>query len=81
MRLDIFIVLLVAAILVYRWYQKKPKVKTGDAELSSTEMVQDPNCQTYVPEPEAIKATISGRDHYFCSGRCVDEYRAKHGSD
>ncbi len=76
MRIDIFILLLVVAILVYRWYQKAPKEK--DEGPSSTEMVQDPNCEVYIPESEAIRATIDGRDHCFCSEKCAAEYRKKH---
>jgi YHS domain-containing protein len=83
MRIDIFIVLLVAAILLYRWYQKAPKENASPAKdegsqgTSSTEMVQDPNCSTYVPETEAIKATIEGRDYNFCSEKCAEIYRKK----
>ena len=82
MRIDIFIILLIGAVLLYRWYQKAPEEKAGDAEPSpaeplSTEMVQDPNCSTYVPETEAIKATIAGRDYCFCSEQCAERYRKK----
>ena len=78
MRIDIIIFLLIAAILLYRWYQKAPEEKGG--EPSSTDMVQDPNCEIYIPETEAVKASIDGRDYYFCSGKCVDEYRKKHSA-
>jgi YHS domain-containing protein len=82
MRIDIFIILLIGAVLLYRWYQKAPKEKVEDAEPSSsepssTEMVLDPNCSTYVPETEAIKATIVGTDYYFCSEKCAEIYRKK----
>ena len=77
MRIDIFIILLIGAVLLYRWYQKAPKPKVEDAEPSSTEMVLDPNCSTYIPETEAIKATISDRDYCFCSEKCAEIYRKK----
>jgi YHS domain-containing protein len=83
MRIDIFIILLIAAVLLYRWVQKAPKAKVEDVEEhsatepASTEMVQDPNCSTYVPETEAIKATIVGKDYYFCSEKCAEIYRKK----
>jgi len=80
MRIDIFIILLIGAILLYRWYQKAPKAEVEDTEPSSTEMVLDPNCSTYIPETEAIKATIADRDCYFCSEKCADEYRNKHSA-
>ena len=80
MRIDIFILLLIAAVLLYRWTQKASEEK-GDEfssdEPASTEMVQDPNCSTYVPETEAIRATIAGRDYCFCSEKCAEIYRKK----
>ena len=78
MRIDIFLFLLIAAILLYRWSRKAPPEK--GAEPSSMEMVQDPNCEIYIPEAEAVKATIDGRDHFFCSEQCAVEYRKKHSA-
>ena len=63
MRIDIFIFLLIAAILLYRWYQKLPKDQGG--EPSSTEMVMDPNCETYIPVTEAIRAHIGDQGPLF----------------
>jgi YHS domain-containing protein len=80
MRIDIFILLLVAAIFLYRWYRKAPAAKVEDAESPPTEMIQDPNCNIYVPATEAVKATIDGRTYCFCSGKCADEYRNKHSA-
>ncbi len=78
MRIDIFILLLVGAILLYRWSKKAPKtIVEEQEEPSSTEMVQDPNCSTYVPETEAIKTTIAGIDYCFCSEKCAEIYRKK----
>lgn len=81
MRLDIFILLLIAAIFLYRWSQKPSALKEDDEpsshETASTEMVLDPNCSTYVPETEAIKTTIAGRNYCFCSEKCANEYRIK----
>jgi len=85
MRIDIFILLLIAAVLLYRWYKKTSKAKFDELssdepssdEPSSTEMVQDPNCSTYIPETEAIKATIAGVDYCFCSEKCAEIYRKK----
>ena len=79
MRIDIFIILLIGAVLLYRWAKKAPQAEAGDdaAEPQSTEMVLDPNCSTYVPETEAIKATIVGTDYYFCSENCAEIYRKK----
>ncbi len=77
MRWVFYLLILVAAVSLVRWFLKAPgKVQ----ERLSTEMVQDPNCETYVSVTEAIRATIAGRDHYFCSEKCADEYRKKYSA-
>ena len=75
MRLAILILILIAVISLVRWYLQAPR---KEAEALSTEMVQDPNCETYFPMTEAVTATIAGREHFFCSERCANEYRNKH---
>ncbi len=77
MRLAILLLILIAVVSLVRWYLRAPR---EDAEALSTEMVQDPNCETYVPMTEAVIATIAGRDHFFCSEQCANEYRNKHNT-
>ncbi|OHB33375.1 MAG: hypothetical protein A2X84_01570 [Desulfuromonadaceae bacterium GWC2_58_13] len=50
-----------------------PSHKTRQGE----DMVQDPQCGTYVPRGDAIEKTVGGQKHYFCSARCRDEFIAK----
>ena len=38
-------------------------------------MVEDPQCGTYLPLSDAIKATINGQQRYFCSKKCLKEYK------
>jgi uncharacterized protein len=38
------------------------------------EMVQDPQCGTYVPKQDAIRRAIRGRQHYFCSETCAERF-------
>ena len=40
-------------------------------------MERDPQCGTYVPRGDAIKKSISGATHYFCSNKCRDDYLAE----
>jgi uncharacterized protein len=42
------------------------------------EMVQDPQCQTYVPKETALRATIDGEAYYFCSQECVQAFKKAH---
>ena len=39
-------------------------------------MVQDPKCQTYISQRDAIQATADGQTLYFCSTQCRDAYLA-----
>jgi YHS domain-containing protein len=48
-----------------------PKTRQGE------DMVQDPQCGTYVPRGDAVAKTVGGQKHYFCSARCRDEFIAK----
>ena len=38
-------------------------------------MVEDPQCGTYLPVSDAIKATIHGHQYYFCSKKCLKKYK------
>jgi YHS domain-containing protein len=40
-------------------------------------MVKDPACGTYLPQSDALRARIAGRDEFFCSERCRDAWRAR----
>ncbi|GJL78524.1 MAG: hypothetical protein NPINA01_15130 [Nitrospinaceae bacterium] len=46
-------------------------------EESAKDMVKDPNCGTYVPEAEALQKMVAGKEHYFCSEKCAEEYSQK----
>lgn len=45
------------------------------AEITSEDLVKDPQCGTYVPESSSVTATIGGETHHFCSEECRDHYR------
>jgi YHS domain-containing protein len=40
-------------------------------------MVRDPVCGTYVVPTRALKLGDGSAAHYFCSERCLTEYRAR----
>lgn len=48
------------------------------------EMVQDPQCKTYIPSREAVRRIINGKEYGFCSQECADafekEAKASHQS-
>jgi uncharacterized protein len=39
------------------------------------EMVQDPQCHTYIPKETTLRTIINGEVYYFCSQECLDEYK------
>ncbi len=50
---------------------KKPQNRSRDGER----MVEDLQCGTFLPLSDAISATIKGRERYFCSKKCLREYK------
>ena len=50
---------------------RRPANRTNSGET----MVEDPQCGTYLPLSDAIKANINGQEHYFCSKKCLKEYK------
>lgn len=39
------------------------------------QMVHDPQCGTYLPISEAIRANVHGQQHYFCSRKCRRQFK------
>lgn len=69
------------AYFIYRFIQKMRL--SGDRDRGNTgsgpvdEMVQDPNCLTYIPKGSAIRKSMGGETYFFCSRKCVDEFQRK----
>ena len=76
--------LLFFGILAYFVFRFVQKVRlSGGRDRSSTaigpvdEMVQDPNCGTYIPKKGAVGKTVGGETQYFCSQACADAFQRK----
>lgn len=52
----------------------KPPTQPPEKTSRGEEMMADPECGTYVPRNDAIKASHKGKTHYFCSANCRDKY-------
>jgi YHS domain-containing protein len=52
--------------------------KRDNSKAKGEEMVQDPQCGTYLPLSEALKTTIRGQHYYFCSRNCRNLFKKKH---
>ena len=55
--------------------------KTGPAEIKTAtageELVEDPLCHTYVPIGDACRTQIDGKTVYFCSPKCLEQYKSE----
>jgi YHS domain-containing protein len=50
---------------------KLPRNRSRDGE----QMVEDPQCGTFLPISDAVAANIHGREHFFCSKKCLKEFK------
>ncbi|HJN03320.1 MAG: hypothetical protein QF907_00715 [Nitrospinota bacterium] len=69
--LILFIVLYLIFSLLFQSNQKPNENSMG------TEMVKDPNCDTFIQKSDAIRRYIKGNYYYFCSSKCVKEFKKK----
>jgi uncharacterized protein len=79
-----FIILFVVGYLFYRavktWMY--PKTKTSRTVSGKTVgaiddiMVKDPFCETYFAKSKGVYLNLDGKDLYFCSTQCKDNYIA-----
>ncbi len=73
-RLAAIIVLIVAAVFAIRAMLASPSSKEK-AGPESTDMVEDPNCHTYIPKAEAVRKEIQEKEHFFCGEKCAEEFQ------
>lgn len=72
---------LIVGFLVYTVFQivkqalLKPPQPPAEKTARGEDMIQDPECKTYVPKNDAIKALVNGETKYFCSPECRDQYK------
>lgn len=53
----------------------QPKGNGKSKGIEGEEMVMDPNCNTYIPQRDAVKGKVGGEKLYFCSEQCLKEYK------
>lgn len=73
-----FIIYLVLAYLAYRVLKAviRPRDRISRSEDGGVidEMVQDPQCKTYVPRRQAVERMIEGKSYHFCSDACAAKF-------
>ena len=64
---------------LYRAVVKPDSPKTRQQDrIKGEEMVQDPQCRTYVPKARAVTRQINGERCSFCSEACAQQYEEQH---
>ncbi len=71
-RLIIILALVAGFIMLYRSLFGE-RSSSGDSS-DAADMVQDPNCGTYIPKKQCITKSIEGKEYFFCSKKCAEEY-------
>jgi YHS domain-containing protein len=82
--------ILILVFLIYLLYRlvrglmrvqgPQPSARGGEGDVVD-DMVQDPNCGTYIPRSEAVRRSAGGEDLWFCSEACAEAYRKKRNDD
>lgn len=68
---------LVIAVFIFLARILFPSATRKEGTSETKEMVRDPNCETYVPKTEALQKSFRGKDYFFCSKKCAEEYSRK----
>jgi uncharacterized protein len=75
-RLVFYIFIAYLIYLVIRFLfppQRRPGSSRTPRQLSGT-MVKDESCNTYLPQEDAIKERIDGKEYFFCSQECRKKF-------
>ena len=79
-----FFRLLVFLAVVYLFYRvgrhflgSAGRIDQREGQGTIDEMVQDPQCGTYIPLREARRAVVGGKKYFFCSKQCEDSFEGE----
>ena len=80
-----FIILFVVVYILYRsiksWMFPTASSKRSVSGQAAAEiddvMIKDPFCEAYFPKRNGVHLNFGGKDLYFCSSQCKDNYLAE----
>ncbi len=75
--LILFVVRLVLRFIVPMWRAMSSAPPEPRGGAAATDLVFDAICNTHVPRSMALRATVDGRDAYFCSPECRAKANAR----
>jgi len=77
--------LVIGIIVIYLLYKLLRKVFSATGRtlgatgpkppVAGEDLIEDPLCHTYVPASHACRASIEGKTVYFCSQKCLEQYK------
>jgi len=79
MRLIFYAVWAYIIYSVYRffrnvWRRVAPPAAKPEPRRVSGVMVKDEACGTYIPQDEALRETVGGKEYFFCSKECRKKF-------
>ena len=78
--------LIIGVIVIYLLFRlfRKGFPRMGESRsggdqtaVAGEELVEDPLCHTYVPIGDACRTQIDGKTVYFCSPKCLEQYKSE----
>lgn len=76
------VVLIAAYLLLKRFLFPPGRVedrRRDGKQLRGEDLVEDPQCHTYVPVSEAYRVRVDGKTLYFCSKECYKKFEENGG--
>ena len=61
--------------VIWRLLRGPSRPVPNNKSTRGEDMVRDPQCGMFLPQREAVSATIRGETHHFCSPDCRDRFR------
>jgi len=61
-------------------FRPREQENPDEVTTQSTDLVQDPQCETYFLKQRGVEARIKGQTVHFCSEKCRDDYLKSHKS-
>jgi YHS domain-containing protein len=65
-----FIAYIIYRVLSFFFSPSQPRRSGQPPQQRSGIMVKDETCNTYLPQEEAIRERVDGKDYFFCSQEC-----------
>ena len=78
----VFALLIILLFLVRRIIQgfQRTNLSGRDGSVDQDQMVEDPECHTFVPRRNAVVEEVKGQPYCFCSRECAKAFQNRQAS-